>query len=104
MKFKETGTCEAFPVIGTTERLAGCSHVNASHSYFLKQWEHTTSTVTELNMKHVSEIKKHECMRAHMDNTIKLAKLGRVSITTQLDEGHRISSGGQEQTYLIKDN
>lgn len=42
-------------------------------------------------MKHLSErIKKHECTKAHMNNTVKLAMLGSVNIATQLDEGHRI--------------
>ena len=42
-------------------------------------------------MKHLSEkIKKHESMRAHMENTMKLAMLGTTNIAAQLDAGHRI--------------
>ena len=44
------------------------------------------------DLKHMSErIKKHERARVHMDNCVKLAMLGRVSIGTQLDEGHRLA-------------
>ncbi|KAG1924938.1 zinc finger MYM-type protein [Pimephales promelas] len=50
----------------------------------------TQTGVTDL--KHMSErIKKHERTRVHMDNSLKLAMLGRINIATQLDEGHRIA-------------
>ena len=43
-------------------------------------------------MKHLSEkIKKHENTRAHMDNSVKLAILGRQNIAMQLDDCHRLS-------------
>ena len=52
----------------------------------------TTWTVTGVrDLKHLSEcIKKHECSKVHMNNAVKLAMLGRISIAAQLDEGHRI--------------
>ncbi|XP_064180996.1 zinc finger MYM-type protein 1-like isoform X1 [Anguilla rostrata] len=77
--------------------LAGCSHVNAVFCFpcllFKTKGTDTTWTVTGVrDMKHLSEkIKKHECTRAHMENTVKLAMLGRVDIATQLDERHRIA-------------
>ena len=50
----------------------------------------TQTGVTDL--KHLSErIKKHERARVHMNNCVKLAMLGRISIAAQLDEGHRIA-------------
>lgn len=64
----------------------------ASHVYFFKTLgTDTTWTATGVkDMKYLSEkIKKHECMRAPMENTVKLAMLGRANIATQLDEGHR---------------
>lgn len=49
----------------------------------------TVSGVTDI--KHFPEkIKKHECSRAHMENTVKLARLGRANIPMQLDKGHRL--------------
>ena len=45
-----------------------------------------------------------------MNNTVKLAMLGRTSIAVQLDEGHWIAvkkntlMGGHEQTYFIEDH
>ena len=50
----------------------------------------TQTGVTDL--KHLSErIKKHERARVHMNNCVKLAMLGQISIAAQLDEGHRIA-------------
>ncbi|XP_075965760.1 histone-lysine N-methyltransferase SETDB1-B isoform X3 [Anarhichas minor] len=44
------------------------------------------------DMKHLSErVKKHENTRAHMENSVKLAILGKVNIATQLTDGHRIA-------------
>ena len=53
----------------------------------------TTWTVTGVrDLKHLSEcIKKHECSKVHMNNAVKLAMLGRISIVAQLDEGNRIA-------------
>lgn len=76
--------------------LAGCSHVNALYCFpcllFKTAGTDTAWTVTGVrDMKHLSEkIKKHECTRAHMENTVKLTMLGRANIATQLDEGHRL--------------
>nr|XP_054598746.1 zinc finger MYM-type protein 1-like [Nothobranchius furzeri] len=77
--------------------LAGCNHANALFCFpFLlfktagtdKAW--IESGVTD--MKHFSEkVKKHESSQAHMDNTVKLAMLGRANIAMQLDEGHRLA-------------
>ena len=36
-------------------------------------------------------IKKHERARVHMNNCVKLAMLGQISLAAQLDEGHRIA-------------
>ncbi|RXN21277.1 zinc finger MYM-type 1-like protein [Labeo rohita] len=36
-------------------------------------------------------IKKHERSKVHMENCIKLAVLGNISIGAQLDEGHRVA-------------
>ena len=42
--------------------------------------------------KHLSEkVRKHENTRAHMDNSVKLAMLGRVNVAMQLDDCHRIA-------------
>lgn len=51
----------------------------------------TTWTVTEVEMKHLSEkIKKHDRTRANMENMV---KLGRVNIATQeVDKNRRILS------------
>lgn len=50
----------------------------------------TVSGVTD--MKHFSEkVKKRESCEAHMDNTVKLAMLGRANIVVQLHEGHRLA-------------
>ncbi|XP_070404475.1 uncharacterized protein [Nothobranchius furzeri] len=55
-----------------------------------KAW--IVSGVTD--MKHFSEkVKKHESSRAHMDNTVKLAMLGRANIAMQLDEGNGRNGG-----------
>ena len=49
----------------------------------------TETGITDL--KHLSErLKKHERSMIHMNNCVKLAMVGRMSIATQLDEGHRI--------------
>ncbi|XP_061433278.1 zinc finger MYM-type protein 1-like isoform X1 [Lethenteron reissneri] len=49
----------------------------------------TTTGVRDL--KHLSDkCKRHESSRSHIDNSMKLTFLGRVSIAEQLDEGYRI--------------
>lgn len=77
--------------------LTGCGYANAVFCFPClvfktsacdSSW--TQTGVTDL--KHMSErIKKHERTRIHMDSCVKLAMLGRISIATQLDEGHRIA-------------
>lgn len=61
-----------------------------------------------MDLKHLSEkIKKHECTRAHMENTIKLAMLGRVNIATELQlktHTHTHQGAGHEQAHFIKHN
>lgn len=77
--------------------LAGCSHANALFCFpcllFKTSGTDPAWTVTGVrDMKHLSEkIKKHENSRAHMDNSVKLAVLGRQNIATQLDDGHRLA-------------
>lgn len=77
--------------------LCGCVSANALFCFpcllFKTTGADTAWTVTGVrDMKHLSEkIRKHENTRAHMDNSVKLAILGRVNIATQLDDGHRIA-------------
>lgn len=73
-------------------RLTGCGYANAVFCFPClvfktsacdSSW--TQTGVTDL--KHMSErIKKHERTRIHMDNCVKLAMLGRISIATQLQK------------------
>ena len=72
--------------------LAECSHANALFCFpclvFKTDAAWTTTGVRD--MKHLSEkVRKHENTRAHMDNAMKLATLGRVNIAMQLDDGQR---------------
>lgn len=77
--------------------LCGCVSANALFCFpcllFKTTGADTAWTVTGVrDMKHLSEkIRKHENTRAHMENSVKLAILGRVNIATQLDDGHRIA-------------
>ena len=77
--------------------LAGCGHANALFCFLCLLFKTTGTdparTVTGVRViKHLSEkVRKHENTRTHMDNSIKLAMLGRVNIATQLDDGHRIA-------------
>ncbi|XP_070404474.1 zinc finger MYM-type protein 5-like isoform X1 [Nothobranchius furzeri] len=79
--------------------LAGCNHANALFCFLCLLFKTTgtdkawiVSGVTD--MKHFSEkVKKHESSRAHMDNTVKLAMLGRANIAMQLDEGNGRNGG-----------
>jgi hypothetical protein len=49
----------------------------------------TTTGVSDL--KHLSDkCKRHESSRSHLENSVKLKFLGKVSIAEQLDEGYRI--------------
>uniref|UniRef100_H3BEE8 HAT C-terminal dimerisation domain-containing protein n=1 Tax=Latimeria chalumnae TaxID=7897 RepID=H3BEE8_LATCH len=48
-------------------------------------------TQTGVNdLKHLSEKKKDESCKCHLDNSIKLAMFGSVNIATQLDESYRV--------------
>ena len=49
----------------------------------------TTWTTGVRDIKYLSK-RRLRNMSAHMENTVKLAMLGRVNIATQLDKGHRI--------------
>ena len=43
-------------------------------------------------LKRLSErIKKHDGSKVHMENCVKLAVFGKISIATQLDDGHRVA-------------
>ncbi|XP_068431873.1 zinc finger MYM-type protein 1-like [Clinocottus analis] len=75
--------------------LAGCSHANAVFCFpcLLFKSTGTDSSWTDTgvrDMKHLSEkIKQHESTRTHMDNSVKLAILGKVNIAPQLDDAHK---------------
>ncbi|XP_062261961.1 zinc finger MYM-type protein 1-like [Platichthys flesus] len=75
--------------------LAGCSNSNAFFCFpclLLKTAGADTAwTVTGIqDMHHISEkIRKHECSRAHLVNTMELATLGTGSVAEQLDENNR---------------
>ncbi|KAL2085060.1 hypothetical protein ACEWY4_020578 [Coilia grayii] len=77
--------------------LTGCGTANALFCFpcILFKNDKCDPTWTEsgqTDLKHLSEhVKKHERSRAHMENCVKLAMVGRVSIATQLDDGHRIA-------------
>lgn len=77
--------------------LTGCGEANALFCFpcILFKSDKCDSTWTETgqtDLKHLSErIKKHERSRVHMENCVKLAVLGKISIAAQLDDGHRIA-------------
>lgn len=77
--------------------LTGCGATSALFCFpcilFKNDKSDTTWTESgQTDLKHLSErMKKHERSRVHMENCVKLAMLGRVSIATQLDDGHRIA-------------
>lgn len=77
--------------------LAGCGAANALFCFpcilFRSDKCDSTWTKTGLtDLKHLSErIKKHERSKIHMENCIKLAVLGKISIATQLDDGDHIA-------------
>lgn len=77
--------------------LTGCGEANALFCFpcilFKSDKCDSTWTKTGLtDLKHLSErIKKHERSKVHMENCVKLAVLGKISIATQLDDGHRIA-------------
>lgn len=76
--------------------LTGCSVSNAFFCFpcllFQCSGTETLWTVNGVNdLKHLSEkCKRHENVRSHLDNTMKLRIFGRASIAAQLDEGYRI--------------
>ncbi|RXN39597.1 zinc finger MYM-type 1-like protein [Labeo rohita] len=76
--------------------LTGCGIANALFCFpcILFKSEKCDSTWTQsgqTDLKHLFErIKKHERSKVHMENSIKLAVLGNISIAAQLDEGHRV--------------
>ena len=77
--------------------LAGCSHANAVFCFPCVLFKSTGSDAAWTDtgvrdMKHLSEkMRRHENTKMHLDNSVKLALLGKVNIATQLDEGHRLA-------------
>ena len=94
--------------------LTGCGSKNALFCFpcLLFKLSSSDSAWTETgvtDLKHLSErLKKHERSMIHMNNCVKLAMLGRISIATQLDEGHRIgvrrhnTEVDKKSTYFVK--
>ncbi|XP_042073593.1 zinc finger MYM-type protein 1-like [Haplochromis burtoni] len=77
--------------------LTGCGTANALFCFPCILFKSDKCDLTwtqsgQTDLKHLSErIKKHESSRVHMDNSVKLAVLGKTSIAAQLDDGHRIA-------------
>ncbi|XP_041842179.1 uncharacterized protein LOC121640469 [Melanotaenia boesemani] len=77
--------------------LTGCGVANALFCFPCLLFKSDKCDLTwtqsgQTDLKHLSErIKKHERSSLHMENCIKLAVLGKISIAAQLDDGHRVA-------------